>query len=437
MDELTRRNQAVEQRDAAARRVRRLTLGTAAAAAAGAGVIAGVAASSSTVSHTSAARPVSSSPPRRREPTTVAAVPEPTATVPAATEDAAASSPGRAGRTPGGTHVGRERRSPSSSRADRDMPRRARGSARHLLAEGTRYYRARCRHRARGLLAARGTLLRALRAVDLGLQPIPARLRAERLNTADGATRRVGPVLWEALVAAVETARATDGLVDPTVGKAMRLAGYDRTFSRVALRDGALVAATFVPSWALGGDRARSRAADRASTRRRRARSRSVGQGAHGRSHRARHLGVDRLRRARLARRRHRRRGRCSCRRLGRRPSPTITRSPPDTVTDPGHDRIRWALASSGIRVRRWRTAAASTITSSTRARAGRREARGRPSPWQPPRASMRTRQARRRSCSGTPRPRWLEARRLPARLVRLDGRALCVGGFPDDLVAA
>ena len=50
MDEMQRQQRAIERRDAAARRVRRLTLGVAVAAAAAAGAIAGVTASAGGVS---------------------------------------------------------------------------------------------------------------------------------------------------------------------------------------------------------------------------------------------------------------------------------------------------------------------------------------------------------------------------------------------------
>jgi thiamine biosynthesis lipoprotein len=50
---------------------------------------------------------------------------------------------------------------------------------------------------------------------------------------------------------ALDVARRTDGLVDPTIGRTLRLAGYDRTFADVQLRDGRLMRASFasVPGW--------------------------------------------------------------------------------------------------------------------------------------------------------------------------------------------
>jgi thiamine biosynthesis lipoprotein len=55
-------------------------------------------------------------------------------------------------------------------------------------------------------------------------------------NAAAGRPVRVGPVLRDALTAALGMAAATDGLVDPTVGSLLSAAGYDRTFTQV--RDG-------------------------------------------------------------------------------------------------------------------------------------------------------------------------------------------------------
>jgi FAD:protein FMN transferase len=60
------------------------------------------------------------------------------------------------------------------------------------------------------------------------------------LNAAAGRTTAVGPLLYEAIEAAVAAANATGGLVDPTVGRTLRLSGYDRTFAAVRARDGSL-----------------------------------------------------------------------------------------------------------------------------------------------------------------------------------------------------
>ena len=56
------------------------------------------------------------------------------------------------------------------------------------------------------------------------------------LNSRAGADMPMSPLLAAALAAAIRAARLSDGLVDPTVGRAMRLVGYDDDFSRVVGR---------------------------------------------------------------------------------------------------------------------------------------------------------------------------------------------------------
>jgi thiamine biosynthesis lipoprotein len=72
-----------------------------------------------------------------------------------------------------------------------------------------------------------------------------------QLNASAGDVVRVGPVLLEAVSAALRAARLTAGDVDPTVGGALIALGYDRTFSEVsagppAVRSRPLAA---VPGW--------------------------------------------------------------------------------------------------------------------------------------------------------------------------------------------
>ena len=71
-----------------------------------------------------------------------------------------------------------------------------------------------------------------------------------RVNAAEGDPVRVGALLFDALTIALRAAVATDGLVDPTVGRTLRLSGYDRTYSLVAARVRPF-RATFVrcPDW--------------------------------------------------------------------------------------------------------------------------------------------------------------------------------------------
>ncbi len=88
------------------------------------------------------------------------------------------------------------------------------------------------------LPAARRHLAPALRALDLACSRFRADSELVALNRAAGARFRVGELLFAALEAALATARMSAGLVDPTVGRALRLAGYDVSFERLQLRDG-------------------------------------------------------------------------------------------------------------------------------------------------------------------------------------------------------
>src|SRR5580693_1982372 len=79
-----------------------------------------------------------------------------------------------------------------------------------------------------------------------------------RVNAARGAVTAASPVLLDALEVALGAARATGGLVDPTVGTALRVLGYDRDFSEV-LPDGPAVQVRMgaIPGWqAITVDRA-------------------------------------------------------------------------------------------------------------------------------------------------------------------------------------
>jgi FAD:protein FMN transferase len=71
-----------------------------------------------------------------------------------------------------------------------------------------------------------------------------------RVNDAGGQPVTVGPTLIEAIEVALRAARLTDGEVDPTIGKALRLLGYDRDFSTVPTTGGPLsYVVERVPGW--------------------------------------------------------------------------------------------------------------------------------------------------------------------------------------------
>jgi thiamine biosynthesis lipoprotein ApbE len=71
-----------------------------------------------------------------------------------------------------------------------------------------------------------------------------------RLNASAGRTVRVSLLLATAIDAAQRAARLTDGAVDPTIGQAIRVAGYDDDFARIAADRGPVtLRAWHVPGW--------------------------------------------------------------------------------------------------------------------------------------------------------------------------------------------
>jgi thiamine biosynthesis lipoprotein len=98
---------------------------------------------------------------------------------------------------------------------------------------------------------AHALLKRELVEIDDACSRFRADSELARLNAAAGRAVPVSPRLWEAIEVAVHAAAASEGLVDPTVGRTLRLAGYDQTFALVRLRDGSGFRARFeaVPGW--------------------------------------------------------------------------------------------------------------------------------------------------------------------------------------------
>jgi thiamine biosynthesis lipoprotein len=215
----------------------------------------------------------------------------------------------------------------------------------------------------------------------------------------------------------------------------MRYAGYDRSFEHIKLRDGALVPVRFVPAgrWHeieldpeaqtvrvpagveldLGAS-AKAFAADRIAARV----AAATGAGA------LVSLGGD------VA--------------VAGHPPPGgwVVGIDDDHAVRPEHVRTRVAVesggvASSGIRVRRWRTAAGE-LHHILDPRTGR-PARG---PWTTVTvAAASCLHANAASTAsvvlGAGAPAWLAERGLPARLARPDGSAACVGGWPTEVEAA
>ncbi len=83
------------------------------------------------------------------------------------------------------------------------------------------------------LSSAAALLREEVDAIDLACSRFRADSEISRLHEQAGRQVRVGELLAEALGAALRAARLTGGLVDPTVGAAIRALGYDRDFARV------------------------------------------------------------------------------------------------------------------------------------------------------------------------------------------------------------
>jgi FAD:protein FMN transferase len=98
------------------------------------------------------------------------------------------------------------------------------------------------------LTEARAALERELVLVDEACSRFRSDSELARVNAAAGRCVAIGAYLTEALRAALRAAAMTGGLVDPTVGRSLRLAGYDATFQLVAARDGATFRPRFEPA---------------------------------------------------------------------------------------------------------------------------------------------------------------------------------------------
>jgi len=87
--------------------------------------------------------------------------------------------------------------------------------------------------RPEALTAAKEAVDRVIKAID----DVASRFREDselsRVNREAGREVRISPLLAQAIAAGLRGARLTDGAVDPTVGTAVRLAGYDRDFASI------------------------------------------------------------------------------------------------------------------------------------------------------------------------------------------------------------
>jgi FAD:protein FMN transferase len=290
-----------------------------------------------------------------------------------------------------------------------------------------------CVTRREALPGARAVLERMLAAADSACSRFRTDSELSLLNARPGVEVAVGEMLFEAIAVAVRAAAATDGLVDPTVGRSLRLAGYDRTFELVRARDAR--GARFVPAagWQrveLDPDRRTVRlpagaeldlgatekalAADRAAA----GISARLGCGA------LVSLGGD------VAVAGPAPAGGWPIRVADDHAAPLDSSGPVVSITTGG-------LASSGTAVRRWR-AGGTELHHIVDPRTGRPAT----TPW-------RTVTVAAASCVdanvaataaivlGAGAPAWLAARDLPSRLLSEAGVATCVAGWPEEDLAA
>lgn len=100
-----------------------------------------------------------------------------------------------------------------------------------------------------GLPTAGAVLIEELASIDAACSRFRPDSEISRVNAARGATVQVGPVLAEAVAVALRAAELTNGVVDPTVGGAVRALGYDRDFTLVRDDDRPAAPVGPAPGW--------------------------------------------------------------------------------------------------------------------------------------------------------------------------------------------
>jgi thiamine biosynthesis lipoprotein len=101
------------------------------------------------------------------------------------------------------------------------------------------------------LADATAELVRELEAVDRACSRFRDDSELAQLNRAEGKPFAAGAYLFDAVQVALRAAAATGGLVDPTIGRGLRLAGYDRTFTIIGRRDQGTVRFAPAAGWRL------------------------------------------------------------------------------------------------------------------------------------------------------------------------------------------
>lgn len=283
--------------------------------------------------------------------------------------------------------------------------------------------------RPQAMAAARSAVEAELAAIDLSCSRFREDSELSRLNAGAGRPTAVTPLLLEAIGAALRAAELSNGAVDPTVGEALILAGYDRTFSAGLREPTQALSARRVPGWrAVCVDRVRGRVTIPAGVQ--------LDLGATAKA-----LAADRAATAAAAA--------AGCGvlvNLGGDIAVAGTQPPQGwpvrvaddhraSLTAPGQSlTIRsGGLATSSTTARCWGTASHHIID---------------PRTSRPARSRWRTVSVAAGSCVDAntastaaivlddSAPDWLESHRLPARLVARDGAVLAVAGWPAERVA-
>jgi FAD:protein FMN transferase len=103
---------------------------------------------------------------------------------------------------------------------------------------------------AASLLAAKAAVDEVVAAVDAAASRFRPDSELSLLNARPDQVIKVSPLLARAIAAAMRGAELTEGAVDPTVGTAVRLSGYDFDFSSLAPEGAALpLVAERIPGW--------------------------------------------------------------------------------------------------------------------------------------------------------------------------------------------
>ncbi|MEU8510929.1 FAD:protein FMN transferase [Kitasatospora sp. NPDC048722] len=280
----------------------------------------------------------------------------------------------------------------------------------------------------RTLTEAERILMDELAAIDSTCSRFRPDSELSRLNSAAGTATTVSELFAEALNAALRAAELTGGAVDPTVGRAVRALGYDRTFASLRPQD-AVPLPTARPAtgwravdWEPGtrrlvlprgtvldlGATAKALAADRAARRI----AEAVGAGV------LVNLGGDL---ATAGRAPH------GGWRVGLADDHAATGPGPVVAVTSG------ALATSGVSVRAWRRGGQVVHHIVDPATGRSTEAY-----WRTVTVAADTCLDANTATTaavvlGPAAQEWLERTALPARLVRLDGTAIRIGGWPDD----